>query len=160
MRTIGTAAFLTGLWLLMSGLYKPMILGFGAASVLLVVYVLHRMDTVDGDRVAMRLRPLTGLKYFGWLLVEIAKSNWAVTKIILSPGMPMRRHLFSVPCSQQTDLGQVIFATSITLTPGTLTVETDLGYFLVHAVDYAPEDMDALADMDARVTAIENLKEA
>ncbi|MDK3074888.1 Na+/H+ antiporter subunit E [Sedimentitalea sp. JM2-8] len=157
---MGTAIVLSGLWLLMSGLYKPLILGFGAASVALVVYVVHRMDSLDGDRVQVQLKPLALLGYCGWLLVEIAKANWAVTKIILSPKMPIGQHLFSVPCSQRTDLAQVMFANSITLTPGTLTVETDVGYFLVHALAYSPEDMDALADMDARVSAVERAEAA
>lgn len=155
MRIIGTALFLTALWLLLSGTYKPLVLGLGAISVLLVVYVIHRMDSVDGDRVEIRLKPVASVGYVFWLLKEIAKSNWAVTKVILAPQMPMKQHLFSVPFTQDTDLGQVIFANSITLTPGTLTVETELGYFLVHAVCYEDSDMDALADMDARVTATE-----
>ena len=155
MRTIGTAIVLTALWLLMSGLYKPMILGFGAASVVLVLIVMHRMDTVDGDQYKVRLKPLAFLGYLLWLLVEIAKANWAVTKIVLSPKMPIRQHLFDVPYSQNTDLGQVIFANSITLTPGTISVETEQGHFLVHALDYSDADMDALADMDARVSATE-----
>ncbi|WP_424984383.1 Na+/H+ antiporter subunit E [Microbulbifer sp. S227A] len=154
-RLIGTAIFLSALWLLMSGLFKPLLLVFGAVSVLLVVYVLHRMDRVDEDRVALPLGPVASLRYFLWLLVEIAKANWAVTKIVLSPRMPITQHLFAVPYTQKSDVGQVIFANSITLTPGTLTVETDLGYFLVHALDYAPDDLAALADMDAHVTAIE-----
>lgn len=156
MRTIFTAIVLTALWLLMSGLYKPMILGFGAASVILVVYVVRRMDAVDGDQFAIRLKPIAFIMYMIWLLVEIAKSNWAVTKIVLSPKMPIRQHLFDVPHSQKTDLGQVIFASSITLTPGTITVETEEGHFLVHALDYGDDDMDALADMDARVSAAES----
>lgn len=139
----------------MSGLFKPIILAFGAVSVLLVVYVLHRMDSVDEDRVALPLGPIATIGYFFWLLVEIAKANWAVTKIVLSPKMSITQHLFAVPYTQKSDVGQVIFANSITLTPGTLTVETDLGYFLVHALDYAPGAMDALADMDAHVTAVE-----
>jgi multicomponent Na+:H+ antiporter subunit E len=49
----------------------------------------------------------------------------------------------------------VIFANSITLTPGTVSVETEEGYFLVHAISYSADDMDALADMDARVSATE-----
>ncbi len=144
----------------MSGVYTTMVVGLGAVSVVLVVYVLQRMDTVDGDRVEIRLKPLASVGYFIWLLAEIAKSSWSVTRIVLSPKMPIVQHLFSVPHTQKTDLGQVIFANSITLTPGTLTVETDLGYFLVHALAYAPEDMDALADMDGRVSAIEHPKVA
>lgn len=154
-RTIGTTIVLAALWLLMSGLFKPMILGFGVASVLLVVYVVRRMDDVDGDRFQIHLKPFALASYLVWLMVEIAKANWAVTKIVLSPKMPMRQHLFDVPYSQKTDLGQVIYANSITLTPGTISVETEDGHFLVHALDYSDADMPALADMDARVTATE-----
>ncbi len=160
MRLIGTAVFLAALWLLMSGIYKPLVVGLGAASVALTVYVMRRMNEVDGDRVEIRLKPFAFAGYFIWLLGEIAKSSWTVTRIVLSPKMPIVQHLFPVPYTQKTDLGQVIFANSITLTPGTLTVETDLGYFLVHALSYAPEDLDALAEMDARIGAVENMRGA
>ena len=93
MRIIATAIVLAGLWLLLSGLYKPLILAFGAASVVLVVFVVNRMDAVDGDRVALHLKPLASVRYFFWLLGEIAKSNWAVTKIVLSPSLPIRQRL-------------------------------------------------------------------
>lgn len=132
-----------------------MIVGFGVASVVLVAFVVSRMDAVDNDRIAIRLRPLASLRYVLWLLVEIAKANWIVTKMVLSPAMPIRQNLFAVPYTQKTDLGQVIFANSITLTPGTLTVETEEGHFLVHALSYSEGDLDALAEMDRQVSAIE-----
>ncbi len=139
----------------MSGIYKPLIIGFGIASVLIVIFVTNRMDKVDGDRIEMRLHPFRFIGYLAWLLVEIAKANWAVTRIILSPKMPIRQHLFAVPYSQKSDLGQVIFANSITLTPGTISVETEPGHFLVHAVAYSEDDHEALAGMDRRVSAVE-----
>lgn len=154
-RLAGTAVLLFVLWLLMSGIYKPMIIGFGAVSVAVAVLVVRRMDAVDGAKVELRLRPLAMAGYILWLLVEIAKSNWAVTKTILSPALTTRQHLFRVPYSQKSDLGQVIFANSITLTPGTISVEAEPGHFLVHALNYSDDDMGALADMDARVTATE-----
>ena len=48
-----------------------------------------------------------------------------------------------------------ILANSITLTPGTITVEVEPGYFLVHAVNYSEDDHEALADMGQRVAAVE-----
>lgn len=155
MRVIGTALILAGMWLLMSGIYKPLVLAFGAGSVLLVMIVMHRMDRVDDDRVALSVRPFGFVAYLLWLLKEIAKSNWAVTKLVLSPSMPIRQHLFEVPCTQKSDLGQVIFANSITLTPGTVTVETEPGHFLVHAIAYADDTDAEIADMGARVSALE-----
>ncbi|MCP5074436.1 MAG: Na+/H+ antiporter subunit E [Rhodobacteraceae bacterium] len=139
----------------MSGIYKPMIIGFGAAASVLAVYVSRRMDQADGDKVPLLLSPLKLLGYLGWLTVEIAKSNISVTRTILSRKMPIRQNLFRVPSCQWSELGQVIFANSITLTPGTITVETEDDDFWVHAVSFSNGDHAALADMGARVGAVE-----
>lgn len=139
----------------MSGIYKPLTMGLGAASVLVVIWVTIRMNAVDGDKIEVRIKPVAFILYIFWLLVEIAKANLAVTKVILSRKMPLRQHLFTVPYTQKTDLAQVIFANSITLTPGTISVETEPGHFLVHAVAYSEDDDTALADMDRRVSATE-----
>ncbi|MFT5006366.1 MAG: multicomponent Na+:H+ antiporter subunit E, partial [Paracoccaceae bacterium] len=100
MRTAIAAIILMALWLLMSGVYETLTIGFGVASVALVIFVTKRMDKVDGDRVEIRLRPVAFLMYLMWLLVEIAKANWAVTKLILAPRMQLRQHMFFVPYRQ------------------------------------------------------------
>lgn len=155
MRNIGVAIALFALWLLMSGLYsKTLITGLGAASAIFAVFIVRRMDAADDDRLEINLNPIKFISYNVWLMGEIAKANWAVTKLIVSD-KPLNQHMFYTPYTQKTDLAQVIFANSITLTPGTITVETEPGRFLVHAVDYAESDHGALADMDARVTSTE-----
>ena len=160
MRIVGAIIVFLGLWLLLSGVYKPLTIGLGVFSTLFVIYIINRMDAVDGDRVEIHLKPLAFLKYQVWLMGEIAKANWAVTKVILAPSMPIKQHMFSVPYTQKTDFGQVVFANSITLTPGTITIETEPGHFLVHAVAYTKDDKEALADMDRHVTAIEKAENA
>ena len=140
---------------MLSGVYKPLIVGFGAASAVIAVYVGRRMDMFDGQPVQIGLRPLQFIGYNFWLLKEIAKANWAVTKLILAPRMQLRQHMFRVPFSQKTDLGQTIFANSITLTPGTISIEVEEGKFLVHALKFQDGDEEALAEMNARVTAAE-----
>lgn len=147
------------MWLLLSGIYTPLVIGFGVASVLVVVFVLKRMDAIDDDHLELRLKSVPLIKYIAWLFVEIAKANWAVTKIILSSKMPIRQHIFSVGHTQRSDIGQVIYANSITLTPGTITVETETGRFLVHAVAYEDSDIAALAEMDRRVSAVEDMSD-
>ncbi|MEM9330020.1 MAG: Na+/H+ antiporter subunit E [Pseudomonadota bacterium] len=155
-RIILAASGLVALWLLMSGIFdKPLILIFGVISVALSVWVGLRLDMADGERLTYPISGIRTLRYLCWLLVEIAKSNWAVTKIILSGKSPEKENLFWVPVTQKSDLAQVVFANSITLTPGTISVETEGEHFLVHALDFGEGDMEALADMDARVTAIE-----
>lgn len=155
MRSITIFIVLFALWLLLSGIYTPMITGLGFISSLIVVFIIHRMDTVDGDRVDLHLSPLRFINYLLWLMAEIARANWTVTKLILSRKMNIHQHMFTVPYTQKTDLAHVIFANSITLTPGTITIETEEGQFLVHAVSYSDDDVEAIADMDARVTACE-----
>lgn len=145
------------LWLVLSGVYKPLIVWLGVGSSILAGYLVYRMDQASrSGRLDLLLRPLKTVGYLAWLLKEIGKSSIAVAKLILSPNLKMRRHFFTVPYSQKSELGETIFANSITLTPGTLTVETAHDFFWVHAVNYSgPEEMDALSDMDARVSATE-----
>ena len=155
-RIIVAAIGLIALWLLMSGIYdKTLILIFGAISVSLSVYIALRLDKADGEQLKYPIGIFSTAKYLGWLLVEIAKSNWAVTRIILSGKEPDKQNLFWIPVTQGSDLGQVVFANSITLTPGTITVETEGKHFLVHALEYGDGDLEALSDMDSRVTRIE-----
>lgn len=156
LRTTIGALGLAALWLLMSGLWdKPLILIFGAVSVVLSVWVAKRMDYVDGAQIAFSLNPFKTLGYVFWLLVEIAKSNFAVAKLILAGDNCERQKLFMVPVSCKSEIAQVMFANSITLTPGTITVETENDQFVVHALDFSDGDMVALAEMDARVRATE-----
>lgn len=157
LRTILTTLTLFALWLLMSGIYNSFVITLGIGSSIIAVFVVRRMDkAADTERLRIHLKPLATIGYWAWLMVEIAKANWAVTKLILSPKMRLNRHLFKVAYSQKSDLGQTIFANSITLTPGTISVEVEDGDFLVHAVSYCDDDIKALADMDRRVTAIES----
>ena len=156
-RGIIAALGLAALWLLMSGLYKTLVLILGAISVLLTIYIINRMDKVDEHKLGYDIGIFSTIQYLIWLMVEIAKSNWAVTKIILSGKIPENQKMFEVPVTQKSEIAQVVFANSITLTPGTITVESEDDNFIVHALDFDPDDMSALADMDARVTAIETV---
>ena len=157
MRPIITALFLFVLWLLMSGIYdKPLVLGFGVASAIIAVWVALRMDAVDGQHIEFHINVVRFIRYLVWLMIEIAKSNWAVTKLILAPRIKLRQHIFEVPYSQKSPLAQAVFANSITLTPGTITVEVEPGHFLVHAVNFNESDHEALAEMDRQCSAFES----
>ena len=93
--------------------------------------------------------------YGPWLLWEIAKANWDVARIILKPSLPIKPRLMRIRASQKTDLAKVIYANSITLTPGTITLDVRDDKFLVHALsDEAAADLDT-GEMDRRVSAME-----
>ena len=155
MRSILSILALFALWLLLSGIYKPLIVWLGLASSTVAVLAVRRMDAVDGHRLSVPLRPFKLFAYLLWLLKEIAVSNIAVTKLILSAELRLNQHLFRAPNSQRSEIAAAIYANSITLTPGTVSVEIDHDVFWVHAADFSDESHVALADMDARVTEIE-----
>lgn len=147
---------LFGLWLLLSGFYdNTLLLGFGVFSCVICVYFAARMEVVDHESVPLQLK-FGIIGYLAWLTAEIGKANWAVTKVILSPNMALKQRMIEVPATQKTDVGRVTFANSITLTPGTITVETEHRSFLVHALTDEAADHTALADMGNRVTAVED----
>ena len=146
---------LVALWLLMSGLFKPLLIGFGLFSAILSVWIMHRMEKVDGEEFHFSLSPIRLIPYTLWLLKEIAKSAINVTRIVLQSNPTFNQRLFSIPITQHSDMGQVIYANSITLTPGTITVETEPGHFLIHTLDFDVSLYDDLNDMDRRVTSLE-----
>lgn len=113
------------------------------------------MGIVDEEGVPIQLgvRPFTN--YAPWLIKEIVKSNIEVTKIVLSPDMKLQRNLIKVGARQESSLGKVILANSITLTPGTVSVSMEGDQILVHALSFAGTEEDLLGEMERRVRRLE-----
>ena len=156
MKKVWTVMFLFLLWLLMSGIYEVQVIMLGIISVISVLFIIKKMDKIDNSKIQFKLKPISSILYFAWLTLEIFKANWQVTKIILSKNLPDKQQFIKIEYSQHSDLGQVIFANSITLTPGTISVEIEPGYFLVHALDHKEEDNAAIKTMDRKVSALES----
>ena len=155
MRNFFILTFLVVLWLLMSGLYKTLILVFGLSSVLLVMFVMKRMSEKDGFEVEINLKIVDTLKYLFWLLVEVAKCNVAVVKLLLARKVKISQEFVEISVSTNSDLAQVIFANSITLTPGTVTVEIENNSLLVHVLNLDKNTESELGNMGQRVSSLE-----
>ncbi|MEP0943126.1 MAG: Na+/H+ antiporter subunit E [Rhizobiaceae bacterium] len=155
MRAIVQILGLFALWLIMSGIYKSLIIGFGAASSVLCVWIIYRLGLVEGKGILQQFRIVAGLRYLFWLIVEIGKADWAVAKVILAKVMPSQQRLVGVPANQRSDIAKVLFANSITITPGTVTVETESNQLIVHALTDEAADLAALEAMGARVCELE-----
>ena len=151
---LGLTVALAIFWLLLSGFYVPLFFALGAGSVILVVWITLRMDTADHEAVPLHLG-LRTLRYWAWLAVEIAKSNIDVARCALSPSLPISPSDFEVRASQDTALGRTIFANSITLTPGTITITENGDRLRVHALTEDTRAALESGEMDRRVTALE-----
>ena len=145
------------LWLLLSGHYvihHTLIFAMGVLSCGFVVYLAGRLDIVDEEGIQISLaRHL--VVYIPWLLWAIIKANIDVAKRILNPKLPIAPRIVRVSGTQKTDLCRVIFANSITLTPGTVSLDLDEEDIVVHALTEEAADDVQSGDMDHRVTTLE-----
>ena len=152
---VGLWLVLFALWLMLSGHYGPLLLTIGALSCALIVWIAARLDVIDHEAIPLQLKVFGTLSYLAWLGKEITKANIAVARIILDPALPISPVMVQVPATQRTDVGKVIYANSITLTPGTVSVEVMDELILVHALTREAAIGLANGDMDRRVDAIE-----
>jgi multicomponent Na+:H+ antiporter subunit E len=154
-------AILFAFWLILSGKLELKYLIFGLASAALVTFVTQGLlEPQEGQRrtpSSMAKFLKAGwrlLSYFVWLIYEIVKSNIQVAYIVLHPKLPIEPGLLQFRTRLRSKVGHVILANSITLTPGTITVDLVDGTYLVHAL--VPDAAGSLleAKMQTKLEAI------
>lgn len=153
MRSFLLFLVLFGTWLLWSGHTEPLLLGFGVFSCGLCTWLAARMEGDDFESMPLGAWGRV-VVYLPWLLWEILKSNLHVARVVLSPGLPIQPKLVRVKASQKTAFGQVLYANSITATPGTISLDLRNGEILVHALTQDTADgLDGV--MDAKCAWVE-----
>ncbi len=121
-------------WTLLSGHSheSALLAGLGLLSCVICQVIYHRVRTGTG-LTGIPLAPLPLTRYTGWLLVEIVQSNFAVIRAIVS-GRDVSPQIFEVETPGLNETGQVIYANSITLTPGTVSTDLTEGKIQVHGL--------------------------
>ena len=141
-------------WWLWSGHLEPLLLGAGLASCAFVIWLSRRMEILDEEMEPMGVW-LRLFGYLPWLLWQIALANWAVARLVWSPHPALEPTLDRVPAGQRTEFGQTVYANSITLTPGTVTLDVRDGSILVHALTRSARDDLRGGEMNRRVCRVE-----
>ena len=131
-------------------------LTLGVLSTLFVVFLATRADLIDRETQPILLKPSV-LFYWFWLGREIIKSNIDVARRILNPRLPISPNIFTVRAGQKTELGRVTYANSITLVPGTVTVDVDEDVFTVHALTQSAATDLKRGEMNRRVCNVEDV---
>jgi multicomponent Na+:H+ antiporter subunit E len=135
-------ALLFAFWLILSGKLEVKYLVFGVVSAMLVTFLTQ--DLLPAGKPLSR-EPLarwgkrwkTGWRfftYFLWLVYSIVEANLQVAYLVLHPKLPIEPGLLRFTTRLQSEIGNVILANSITLTPGTITVHYSEGTYLVHTL--------------------------
>jgi multicomponent Na+:H+ antiporter subunit E len=145
---------LAGVWLMWSGIFTTQLLILGLLSVLVVTLIAFRMHSIDRESMPVEMI-LPALVYAPWLFWEIAKANLEVMIIILTPSLPISPSVVTIEGSQKTDLGLAIHGNSITLTPGTVTLDIDDCELTVHALTTSAEASLKAGGIDRRVRGLE-----
>ena len=153
-RALSLSIVLYVLWFLLSGHFDPLLLSLGAVSCVFVAWIAYRMDVVDHEGHPIHLTWRAAI-YWPWLLWEIVKANIDVAKIVLDPKLPISPQVFTVKASQVDDLGLAIYANSITLTPGTVSIDVKDAAIQVHALTQELADGLLTGEMDRRATEME-----
>jgi len=137
---------LFGLWVVLSGKLTAIHLSIGIVCCILISSVGFQLQTVSS--VVRRILAFPAClyritSYFFWLFTRIILAALHVAKIVLSPKMEIDPQLMRHKTKLQDELGKVVFANSITLTPGTITGDIEGDIFVIHRLDKA-----SCADID------------
>jgi multicomponent Na+:H+ antiporter subunit E len=141
-------------WVLLSGRFDWFHLTLGAISCLVVTATSRDLLFPSGrlGRLGPHFSRL--LVYLPWLAVQVTAANVHVLKLSFSPRIvdKIDPHLVDLNTRLHSDMAVVSLANSITLTPGTITVQvSSQGDFVIHALDRTTGDPEALHDMARRV---------
>lgn len=123
-------------WFILSGLITPLMLILGIVSSAFVIYIVNKMDLIDEEISFHKFDVIGLLSYVFWLLKEIIISNIKVCAYIVMPTKKINPKIIKIKSSQISDFANVLYANSITLTPGTVTIDVDGDEFTVHTLDH------------------------
>jgi multicomponent Na+:H+ antiporter subunit E len=131
---ISFLVILTGWFLLTWSLeLNSVLIGVGLSALLSVLFCSH--CTIFSE---MKLTPKAFISTFVYLfvfMVELVKANIDVTRRVLSPTLPINPGIVKVDTHLKSKMARLILANSITLTPGTFTLEVHDDAFYIHWID-------------------------
>lgn len=134
MKAFSYGVLLFVFWILLSGHFEPLLLGLGLASVVLTIFLVKRMNIIDHESYPLHLSSQFPA-FLVYIFRAILNANIDVIKRIMTlGGKSISPQLIEIPVPQKTDLGRVIYANAITLTPGTVSVELTKDKVIVHAL--------------------------
>lgn len=131
---------LYGFWLILSGVFEIKFLIIGLVSSIIIAWItrsLLRMNSL-GDKketfLAFDFPYLKFLIYCLWLFGEIIKANIYVVKLVLNPKLPIDPAVITFKRHMSNPTAHTLLANSITLTPGTVTIDIVDDVYYVHAI--------------------------
>ena len=142
-------------WILLSGEFTFILITSGVVASLITAYLSHDIFIGKADLKTETGRVFKFIVYIPWLLWEIILANVEIAYLVLNPKPLIDPQLVHFKNDLKTDLGIVTLAHSITLTPGTVTVEANREEFVIHAIWQKSADGIIGGEMQQKVKKIE-----
>ena len=153
LRYLAVFLILFTFWLVFSGHYDPLHISLGLVCAAVVTRFSYDLLLKDVPSPGSLIKGWRFLLYVPWLLCQVVMANFHVVYLVIRPSQ-IRPRIVRFKTSLTSDLAKVVLGNSITLTPGTLTMNIDEGEFYVHAVsDKVATDLLA-GDMERRVARV------
>ncbi len=141
--------FMFGLWLLIAGTDPQELIVGGIVSLLISLFFLRKTGIYSDFRITPKSIVYFVLYVFVFMW-ELVKSNLDVAFRVIQPTLPINPGIVRVQTSLKSPLARILLANSITLTPGTLTVETDGEDFYIHWIDVTAKDVQGASEKIVR----------
>jgi multicomponent Na+:H+ antiporter subunit E len=136
-----TFIILFGFWMLLAGWLDMMHLGLGLVCSLLVALFSHDLLIKDSEGILRRLVIfIRFIPFLGWLVWQIIIANINVARLVIDPKMPILPGILKFRSNLKSDVAQTMLANSITLTPGTLTLDVVGSDFYIHCLAIKDEE--------------------
>ncbi len=148
---IGLIAAASIFWFGLSGQTSFPLLHMGVGSVAFVVWFALRLKIVDRESSPYLSLP-RAIGYWVWLTGEILKANFVVMRAAVRATPDIEPAMTHVQTRCKSNLARVTFANSITLTPGTVTIDINGDDLLVHALYASDLTPGAFDEMDRRAS--------
>lgn len=133
-------------WILLNGNLALDTLLIGVLASAAILFFLRESMSFLNEFRATPQAVWASLQYIGYFLKELVKSNIALAQVVLAPELPINPGIVKVRTRLKSKMGRLMLANSITLTPGTLTVEIEGEWLYIHWVNIESEDIDAATD--------------
>ncbi len=144
---------LAAFWIPFSGMFDAFHLSLGFLCCAFVAIISHKFIFEDFSRPGKLKKAGRFIGYLPWLIYQIILSNIHVVKMVLNPSK-IDPQIVKFKTKLRSDLSMVTLANSITLTPGTITMDIIDGEFYVHALDQQVADDVMTGDMEQRVAHV------
>ena len=139
-RFIFTWGLLILIWIGFTGTFDSMELLMGSIISLIIAIYAHRTFTQEGLRLLTLRKMAYMVKYLWVFVIELIKSNMDVALRVINPKLPINPEIVEFKTSLKSEMGRLILANTITLTPGTLTVDLIDDTYYIHWLNSETSD--------------------